>query len=140
MEKITDVYVHVETKNSSIWFKNGRAHREGGEPAVINTGWGARKAWLIDGEYNLPHIEYDFGTVEWRYTDRSVRRKREEIEEYYKDYEIHRDERDSDGLLLPARVNLSDRREDEYYLNGKQVNRMGVRLDESSEEEEEGDS
>jgi hypothetical protein len=138
MEKIADVYTHIETENSSIWFKNGRVHREGREPASIHKGWGGKRAWLIDGEYsredNRPHIEYDSGTVEWRYADGRVKRVAYNgYEEYYKDWEAHRDERDSDGLLLPAVITNTGK--EQYFLHDREVDRHGVRLYESSSDE-----
>jgi hypothetical protein len=135
MEKIADVYTHIETENEYAWYKNGLLHREGGEPALIHKyGWGSE--WFIDGVYsrpdNLPHIEHGNGALEWIYADGSSKRVYGSVEEYRnKNGHWHRDERDSDGLLLPAIVGELHpllKKVHTYYLDGERVDRHGVPL------------
>jgi hypothetical protein len=144
MEKLTDVYTYLETEDSADWFKNGRHHREGGEPASIDKEhvWGGRKQWIIDGKYSrengLPHIEYHTGALEWHYPNGTIKRVIPwcKAEEYFKSSRCmsrHRDERDSEGLLLPA---LIERTGVEYYLDDVKVDRHDVPLEDSSSSEE----
>lgn len=139
MEPInTEQYTHVRYEDHDSWYKNGTLHRDGDQPAqIFDCG---RKEWYQNGipyrENGLPHAENPTGINEWY----EVKCKNGRIvlwgtviyeagswKGWYSEGVPHRDERDSDGLLLPAVV-YSDGREDEYYIRGKRVDRHGIPL------------
>lgn len=89
------------------WYQNGIPFRENGLPHVEIPG-GVR-IWYDSG---LNIVLYE--TSSWK--------------GWYLKGIPHREERDSEGLLLPA-VEHYNERENEYYLNGLRVDRHGTPLE-----------
>jgi hypothetical protein len=134
MEAIdTERYTHIKSDEVEAWYKDRKLHRDDNHPARIYDG---RKDWFQNGipyrENGLPHTEYSNGTKEWY----EVCYENGRIVWYSAIYEgltsktwsskgrLHREERDLDGLLLPARIYYDGR--EQYFIHGEEVNRHGV--------------
>lgn len=150
MQKLTDVYTYdpcctypgyiwSRPRGAQIWYKNGLFHREGDLPAVIADN-GSAVYYCIDGVYHrdgdLPAVE-EVGIVEAWYVHGELHRvggpamilmwdpnRRNECL-YYQHGLLHRDERDSEGNLLPA-VFYGPYIGSRFYLNGVEVNKDGT--------------
>jgi hypothetical protein len=129
-------YTHVRCLCRDAWYKDGELHRDGDQPAIIFDS--GRKEWYANGipyrENGLPHAENLDGTREWYEVSRENGRivwdtaiyETNTWKGWYSEGVPHRDERDSEGLLLPALIRYNGI--DEYYIHGKLVDRHGTPL------------
>jgi len=153
MEKLTDVYTYdpcctlpkyqgSHLFGAQIWYKNDSIHREGDLPAVIAED-GSAVYYCIDGvchrDTDLPAVE-QFGTFKAWYVHGELHRVGGPakivfqpcggVEYFYHQHGLlHRDERDSEGALLPANftempsgVHLYE----QFFLEGRCVNKDGT--------------
>jgi len=135
MEPIdTTLYRQSRVGDREVWCNDKGLHRDGDQPAIVYDN--GRMDWYQNGipfrENGLPHVEEPCGTKIWYDSGLNiVMYETSSWKGWYLSGIPHREERDSDGLLLPA-VERYNGQEDEYYLNGGRVDRCGGPWEESN--------
>ncbi len=110
------------------WYRNGKVHRDGGEPAIITLEW---KRWMRNGEYyrdnDLPTEEYASGTKVWyqgksrrmhRDGDKPARIRADGTQEWYQHGKRHR-------IGGRPAITYTDGRPPAYWVRGKRIQYHG---------------
>lgn len=119
-----DLPAIVKPNGTKMWFSHGKRHRAGGAPAVVSA---SRIEYYVNDTRHRDGGPADI-LIRPGYAVGPGRSPGYRVCEYRRHGIVHRNERDEQGLLLPA-VYTEPRGTyiaDKYYLDGVEVNRDGT--------------